>query len=344
MKRLFLSATVLFMFILFAPYGVFSGEALPRYISIGTHPVGAYFNTVGTAAAKTISDHTKMKGIPKPMAGPTAWLPYMERGEIGLGVLNVWDAEKAYMGESIYKTLSRGKAFSVGLVCVTTQNLGGLVVAKDSGIKSYADLKGKRVGGNFPTPSLQAQVNAYLANGNVKWSEVTPIPVNSVTEGVKVVMDGRADASGTISLGTGAIAELDAKKGARILPINVSKEAVARTKKFHPGHPVKVKPSPANVGILEEQYLWAYDIYLIAGNKVSEEAVYQITKALWENYKEFEKVHYLLKDWNQETFVTDDPAIPYHPGAIRFYKEKGLWTKQLDQLQQKLLQEKPKSK
>jgi hypothetical protein len=105
-----------------------------------------------------------------------------------------------------------------------------------------------------------------------------------------------------------------------------------------------VKPSPSNVGILEEQYLWAYDIYLIAGSRVSEEAVYQITKALWENYKEFEKVHYLLKDWNQNTFVTDDPAIPYHPGAVRFYKEKGLWTKQLDQAQQKLLQEKPKGK
>lgn len=340
MKKIFLSLTLTLLFAISYPYQGFSEEALPKYISIGTHPVGAFFNTVGTAAAKVISDHTKMKGIPKPMAGPSAWFPYMERGQIQLGVLNVWDAEKGYLGESAYKKLSNNKGFSIQLICVATQNLGSLMVAKDSGIYSLSQLKGKRVAGNFPTPSLQAQTEAYLANGNVKWSEIIPVPVNSITEGVRVVMEGRADCSGTTALGTGINAELDAKKGARFLPIDPSSEAVARTRKFHPGRPVLVKPSPANIGIEKEQYLWAYDIYLIAGSKVSEEAVYQITKALWENYKDFEKVHGLLKDWNPKTFLSDDPAIPYHPGAIKFYKEKGVWTKQLDNLQEKLLKTK----
>lgn len=339
MRRFLLTFTALCTFFLFLPYEdeAFSQETLPKYVSIGTHPVGSYFNTIGTAAAKVISEHTKMKGIPKPMAGPAAWFPYMERGDIQLGVLNVWDAEKGYLGESIYKQLSNNKGFSVRLICVATQNLGGLIVAKDSGIYSYSQLKGKKVAGNTPTPSLQAQLEAYLANGNVKWSEVIPVPVNSVTEGVKVVIEGRADCSGATALGTSINAELDAKKGARLLPIDPSKEAVARTRKFHPGRPVLVKPSTANIGVEKEQYLWAYDIYLIAGSKVSEETVYQITKALWENHRDLEKVHHLLKDWNPKNFLSDDPTIPYHPGAVKFYKEKGIWTKQLDELQKKLL-------
>lgn len=342
MRRFLLLTTVSLLLVLCAVHAAYSEEKLPRYIAIGTHPVGAYFNTVGTAAAKTISDHTTMRAIPKPMAGPTAWFPYMQRGDIALGVLNVWDAEKGYLGDSIYRKLSGNKGFSIRLICVATQNLGGLVVARDSGIYSYSQLKGRKVAGNFPTPSLQAQVEAYLANGNVKWSEVTPIPVNSVTEGVKVVMEDRADCSGAIALGTGIIAELNAKKGARILPIDTSKEAVARTRKFHPGRPVTVKPGLTNIGIEKEGALWAYDIYLIAGDKVSEKTVYEITKALWENYKEFEKIHYLLKGWNPKTFVTGDATIPYHPGAIKFYKEKGIWTSGLEQLQQKLLKEKQK--
>jgi TRAP transporter TAXI family solute receptor len=128
-------------------------EKLPRTISIGTHPIGAFFHTTGVAAAKAITDHTSMKGIVKPMSGPVAWLPYMERGDLELGVLNVWDAEKAYLGESMYEKLSNKKGFSIYLLSTTVPNAIGFIVAKDSGIKTVADLKGKRVAGNYPTPS-----------------------------------------------------------------------------------------------------------------------------------------------------------------------------------------------
>jgi TRAP transporter TAXI family solute receptor len=214
------------------------------------------------------------------------------------------------------------------------------VVAKDSGIHSYSDLKGKRVCGNFPTPSLQLQTEAYLSNGNVSWKDITPVPVGSVVEGIKMVMEGRADSSGTITLGTPVIEELNAKKGARFLPMDPSPEVIARMRKFHPGYMIKVKPGPGNTGIEKEQYLWAYDIYLIIYDKVSNEPAYLITKVLWENYTEFEKVHKLLKDWNPSRFVSKNAVIPYHPGAIKFYKEKGVWDEEMDRLQKSLIEKK----
>ena len=236
--------------------------------------------------------------------------------------------------------LSSNKGFSVRLLAVTVPNLGGLVVAKDSGIFNYSDLKGKRVCGNFPTPSLQAQVEAYLANGNLEWKDIKPVPVNSVVEGVKMVMDGRADVSGTAALGMGIIEELNAKKGARFLGVDTSPQALERTRKFHPGYPYKVKPGPGNTGVEKEQYVWAYDIYLIVGEQFPDDVVYIITKALWENYKDFDKVHQLLKDWVPDRFVSKEAVIPYHPGAIKFYKEKGVWTKEMEAIQKKLLSEK----
>lgn len=311
-------------------------------INIGTHPVGSFFNTVGTAAAKVISDHTSIRALPKPMAGPVAWFPYMERGDMELGVLNVWDAEKGYLGESTYEKLSNKKGFSARLLAVTVWNSGGVVVAKDSGINNYSDLKGKRVCGNFPTPSLQLQTEAYIANGNVAWKDITPVPVNSVVEGVKMVMEGRADASGTVTLGMSAIEELNAKKGARILLMNPDKDAMARTRKLYPGYPIKVSPGPGNTGIEKEGYLWAYDIYLIVAEKAPDKLVYDVTKALWDNYKDFEKVHALLKDWTPGRFVSKEATVPYHPGAITFYKEKGVWTKEMASLQEELLKKKRK--
>jgi len=340
MRRFSVLFMLLLTFVFFFPLVAKTTEKIPEIISIGTHPIGSFFNTIGVAASKVIMDHSKIRAIPKPMLGPTAWFPYMERGEVELGVLNVWDAEKGYLGESVYERLSNKKGFSIRLLCVSIWNSAGIVVAKDSGMQAYSDLKGKRVCGNFPTPSLQLQTEAFLSNGNVTWKEITPVPVSSVVEGVKMLMEGRSDSSGTITLGTPVIEELNAKKGARFLPMDPSPEAVARMRKFHPGYMVKVEPGPGNTGIQKEQYLWAYDIYLIVHEKVSDEAAYLMTKLLWDNCAEFEKVHKLLKDWTPSRFVSRNAMIPYHPGVIKFYKEKGAWGEEMDRLQKSLLEKK----
>ncbi len=340
MKRFSVFFLILLTSVFISPFIGNAGEKIPEIISIGTHPIGSFFNTIGVAASKVIMEHSKIRAVAKPMAGPTAWFPYMERGEIELGVLNVWDAEKGYLGESVYERLSNKKGFSIRLLCVTIWNSAGIVVPKDSGIHAYSDLKGKRVCGNFPTPSLQLQTEAFLSNGNVSWKEINPVPVSSVVEGIKMVMEGRADASGTITLGTPVIEELNAKKGARFLPMDSSPEAVARMRKFHPGYMVKVEPRPGNTGIEKEQYLWAYDIYLIIHEKASDDAAYLITKILWENHPEFEKVHKLLSDWTPGRFVSKNAMIPYHPGGIKFYKEKGVWNEEMERLQKGLLEKK----
>lgn len=315
-------------------------EQLPSILNIGTHPVGSFFNVVGTAVATVVGKHTPMKTTVKPMAGPAAWYPLVVTQEIDLGILNNWDGEKGYLGESVYGKLSKGKGFPVRLIAISVNNAIGLAVGVDSGIYKYLDLKGKRVAGNLPTPSLQLQTEALLANGGVGWSEITPIPVSSVAEGVKVVIEGRSDASATCTIGMPIIEELQAKKGARILPLDPSPEAIKRTMEKFPGYPIKVTPGPGRTGVEKEQYLWAYDIYLIGREDLSDEAAYHIAKALWEHHKDLGSIHVLLKDWTPERFLTKEALIPYHPGAIKFYKEKGVWTDEMAKLQEALLAKK----
>jgi len=269
MCEVFAFSVIIFLSVLCVVFLANAQEKLPKTVSISTHSIGTFFHATGVAAAKTITDHTTIKALVKPMAGPVAWYPYMERGDIDLGVLNMWDAEKGYLGESMYEKLSNKKGFSTRLVCATVPNAIGLVVAKDSPVKTISDLKGKKVAGNFPTPSLQLQTEALLANGGLTWKDVTPVPANSPAEGVKLVMEGRSDSSGTITLGTPIINELNAKKGARFLPLNPSSDVVAKMKKIFPGYMVKVVPGPEKTGLEKEQYLWGYDIYLIVGEKVS---------------------------------------------------------------------------
>jgi TRAP transporter TAXI family solute receptor len=339
MKKFFVTILI-FEFLLAGSAKEVLSQQLPPILNVGTHPIGSFFNVVGTAVATVVGKHTAMKTTVKPMAGPSAWYPLITTQEIDLGVLNNWDGEKGYLGESTYNKLSGGKGFPVRLIAISVNNAIGLVVARDSGIYKYSDLKGKRVAGNLPTPSLQLQTEGLLANGGVSWSEITPIPVSSVAEGVKVVIEGRSDSSATCAIGMPITEELNAKKGARILPLDPSPEAVARVKAKFSGYPVKVTPGPGRTGVEKEQYLWAYDIYLIAREDLSEQAAYQVVKALWDNYKELGAIHALLKDWTTDKFVTKEALIPYHPGTIKFYKEKGVWTDEMAKLQETLLSKK----
>jgi TRAP transporter TAXI family solute receptor len=339
MKKFFVFLLIFALLSIWSPPGV-SAQQLPPILNIGTHPVGSFFNVVGTAVATVVGKHTPMKTTVKPMAGPTAWYPLLVSKEIDLGVLNMWDAEKGYLGEYAYKKLSQERGFPVRLLAISINNAIGLVVAADSAIHKYSDLRGKRVAGNLPTPSLQLQTEALLANGGVRWSEITPIPVSSVAEGVKVVIEGRSDSSATCAIGMPITEELNAKRGARILPLDPSPEAVKRVRTKFPGYPIKVTPGPGKTGVEKEEYLWAYDIYLIAREDLSEQAAYQVAKALWENYKELGTIHALLKDWTHDKFVTAEALVPYHPGAIRFYKEKGAWTNEMERLQGELLAKK----
>ena len=317
-----------------------NAQGLPSMLHIGTHAVGSFGNIIGTGTATILNKYTPMKATVKAMAGPSAWYPLVVSEEVDLGVANNWDSEKGYLGQSVYEKLSQGKGFPIRLMTIGVAYAGGLVVAADSGIYSYADLRGKRVAGNLPTPSLQLQTEAYVANGGVKWSEVKVIPVSNVAEGVKAVIEGRADCSATITLGMPVINELHAKKGARILPIDPSPEAVKRTKDIYPGYPLKVTPGPGRTGVDKEMYLWGYDIYLVGRQSLSDEAAYQIVRAMWEHYAEMGQIHVLLKEWTPDKYVSKEALIPYHPGAIRFYKEKGVWTTEMEKLQEVLLAKK----
>ena len=60
-------------------------------------------------------------------------------------------------------------------------------------------------------------------------------------------------------------------------------------------------------------------------------------KAIWENTDKLAPIHPLFKEWTRERAVDHEVTIPYHPGAVRFYKERKVWTAEMDAVQQKLL-------
>jgi len=271
------------------------------------------------------------------MSGPVEWMPMFASKEIELGVLNCWDAQQAWLGGFDYDPISRGQGFPVRLVTNGSYNTASILVAKDSGIKTAQDLIGKRyVLTVTGSAGITMQNEAFLANHNIDKSQVTLVSVTSITDGVDAVIEGRADGT-SVSTGVARNEELESTRGALYLNMDPSPEAVARANEFFPLWVELVQPGPGRTGIVEPTYMYIFSNYLVTRTDVADDVIYAVVEALWNNYEELSAIHPMLIEWRPERFITEDPTVPYHDGAIRFFKEQGIWTPAMEAAQQALL-------
>jgi len=259
-----------------------------------------------------------------------------ETGEVQYGINVPGDAWAAYMGTEIYEEPTKGKGFPIRTIMLGAPIQIVFFVPEDSDIKTILDVKGKRVVtdyGAFFSSTLSAQT--LLANGGLTFDDVKGVPVPGVADGIKAIIEGRADCA-LMAVGGAVVEELKAAKGARGIPIDPSPEAVKKMQEVFAGYfAIKIKPGPA--GITEEIWGLGKDITLYCYEELREDVVYEIVKALWENYEELAPIHPKLKLWTPDKFASTRAITPYHPGAIKWYKEKGVWTAELEELQKKLL-------
>ncbi len=95
----------------------------------------------------------------------------------------------------------------------------------------------------------------------------------------------------------------------------------------------------ATVGVLEDIQVQAYDTYITTGSKLGDDAVAAVVKALYKSEKDLKGAFALLRGFSRQKMVKENITIPYHPGAIKAYKELGLWSGGMDAVQAKALAE-----
>lgn len=309
-----------------------------KVMALGTHGVGSIVNAMGSGISTVLSRElgTEVKTVAS--SGPTEWMPMMNTEEMDMGVLNAWDAQMGYLGGIGYDKISGGKGFPIMLITSGHKSASGMMTSKESGIKTGADLKGKRYVGTYTgSPGQTMLADAGLANLGLTKKDVKMVSVPDVASGIRAIMEGRADVAGTANIGMGIVSELDAGKGAQFISLDTSPEAVKAMQELFPATPVKVSPGKGKTGVLEDIYLMEYDFYLVGRQKLSDDVVYNVVKALWDKNKDLGAINKNLEDWTPENFVVELFTLPYHPGAIKFYKEKGVWTPDMDKRQQELL-------
>jgi TRAP transporter TAXI family solute receptor len=323
-----------------APKAAPTPAPLPQIVNIGTHPVGAFFHIIGTAVGAITEKHTSMKTKVMPV-GITAWMPMLVTKEMDLGVLNSTDARWGYLGVEAYKDLSKGQGFPMRLLLTGICNDVSIGVPGDSPVKKLADLKGKTIAAGFAkTPAVQLQPTAALANAGLTWVDVKLLPVAAPGDSAKAVMEGKADAAGSLTVGMPDLTDFNAKTGGYLLSFDPSPEAKAKALKIYPDGMLNLVKGGIWPGVPKDTWLLRYEIYIVARKDFPEDAAYQIIKAMWEFNKELPPIHLKFREWTPETFASKNLTTPYHPGSAKFLKEKNLWSKELEAKQKELLSQK----
>ncbi|MEQ9814611.1 MAG: TAXI family TRAP transporter solute-binding subunit [Azospirillaceae bacterium] len=306
-------------------------------IALATDQPGTTFNTIGAAVADVISDHSDINVVVRPYAGPAAWLPILNSGEVSLGTMSANSAYQSFTGnnetETPYRDFRIIRAGEGSLML-------GFVVREDSDIHSFADLAGHRVASDYGGHlSIGNSLRGSLEIGGLTWDDVTPVPVVSANDGVEALVADRVDAAWA-SLGQPVAREADTQIGIRYLPAPDTPEAEEiYQRNVFPGAVISVAQAGAAPGADEPTPLLSYDAYIVVHEDMPDEQVATILEALWEGTEDLWPIHRSLQGFTHEASVTSAPVAPYHPAAIAFYEERGMWTPEDQARQDELMAE-----
>lgn len=310
---------------------VFLGATLPvaatataKTLIMATDRVGTLYNATGSGIAKVLTKHTKHRVVVRAFGGPDAYIHAMNKGEYDFTVVSSNSAWFNYNG----KTNSGRTTKDLRILRSGSGALRlSFVVYDDSGIKDYADLRGRRVTSDFGGhAAINPVVTGALATAGLTWKDVEPVPVTGALDSPRALGADRAEAAWA-SLGMPVVREIHAKKKVRYLSLDSSAKSLALLRKMvFPGLRLVTMPPLKHLGLPKPTTLITSDSYLLTHKNADPAILKDVLNALWENAKELQKAHFSLSGFKNETAATDLPMVPYHPTAIEVYKSKGIWT------------------
>jgi len=307
----------------------------PRILKWATFPPGSVNQVMTSGMASVTDNYYKTSSRVASYTGYRDYVPLIEKGEADFGILNALDAWGAFNGKvPFYQEKHR----NLRLLRAAPAGKNAILVRADSKFKTVADLKGAKVAGGYDAHMVcRFLAEATLATAGLTGKDMTMVPVATAVPGIQVLMDGRVEASSCAAPGMPIIRETDARVGVRWLPIDTSPEAIRRMRQIFPGAFLDTLKAGEVPGLKEDIPVVGYHFYLTSSTHTDENTIYQITKILWDHNEDLFKINPQLKYWTDDQAVQASVAIPYHPAAIRFYKEKGVWKPEMDKIQQELL-------
>lgn len=293
-------------------------KAQQQFINVLTGGTSGVYYPMGVALGKIYGE--KIPGVKTQVQATKASVENLVlleqgRGEIGFtlgdSLKAAWDGDE----EAGFKN----KLGKLRAIAAIYPNYIQLVATKESGIKTLTDLKGKSLSVGAPKSGTELNTRAILKAAGMGYSDMGKVEYLPFAESVDLMKNRQLGAT-LQSAGLGVASLRDLSNAMDVNVVSVPKEIVD-----------KIGPPFVSVNIPAKTYKGqdadvptaAVVNYLVTHAGVSDETVYQMTKLLFESLPELANSHAAGKDIKLEGALAGVP-VPVHPGAQRYYKEKGL--------------------
>ena len=297
-----------------------SGGGGRQFVTVGTAPEGGAFAPVGNAIANVVEANKgelNWKVATQGTKGTQENIRKLEAGELEFGMSNAGIAYFATRGEGAW-----GKPFNVRSVATLAPNVGVFVSTSAAGIETIADLKGKRVVLGPAGAGFDYFLKPLFEAHGLSYDDMTVLNGNYFEAG-DMIADGKADAAfmgGAIPIP--AVTQLCSTQDVVFIKLDATAPEKLSDYAFY--FPVPINPDVYSDLQEELTGINVGNMQLITHERVDDEVVYNFTKILFEQRAEVAEKHPAGKALNEKNAVRDT-GVPFHPGAIKFYKEAGIW-------------------
>ena len=303
-----------------------SGTAVAdtQFVTIGTGGVTGVYYPTGGAICRLVNQGRDEHGIrcsAESTGGSVFNLNTIREGELDMGVVQSDWQYHAYHGSDQFEDAGPNEELRA-LFSLHPEPLT-LVVRPDSGIEGLEDVLGKRVNIGNPGSGQRATTDLMLDRLGWDYDDFGLISEVPSREQAQVLCDDRIDAFFfTVGHPSGSIQEPIATCDARI--VSIEHDEIDALVEDFPYYFHATIPGGMYPGHDEDIHTWGVGATFVSSTATSDDVIYEVVKAVFENFDTFKGLHPAFAPLEKETMVTDGLSAPLHEGARRYYEEAGL--------------------
>ncbi len=298
------------------------GVAQAQNISIATGGTGGVYYPMGGGLASVLSSKVPgMSATAEVTGGSVDNLNLVGTGKSYVGFSMADAAKDAQIGEGKFTN----KKIDLRTLLILYPNLMHVVTVDSTGVKSMKDLKGKRISTGAPGSATEVMAFRLLEAAGLDKDKDVKRERLSVAESVNAVKDRKIDAFFWVGgLPTAAVTDLANSPGMKIVMIDTTDEVPIMNKKYGNLYFPTVIPKATYSGMAKDNKVAAVANILVVNASMPDAEAYKIVKAVFDNKLELVRTHQEYVNVTLENQKQKSTPIDFHPGALKFFKEKNV--------------------
>jgi TRAP transporter TAXI family solute receptor len=300
------------------PTGVFA-QAKKR-ISVATGGMGGVYFVIGGGIATILTKYAGVEAAAEVTAASVDNCKLLAAKKSDLGLVMGDTGADAYKGQAMFK----GKPLPLRTLTMLYPQAMHVVTSESAGLKKVADLKGKRVSTGAPGSGTEINALRVLEAAGINPDKDIKRDRLGASESAGALKDGKIEAyfwSGGVP--TSSVLDLAASPGTKMVLLPVGEDLVGKmTAKYGPVYFLAPIPKKVYSGIdYDTPTCWVGNMLLVH-KEMDPNLAYACVKSIFDNIKELQAIHKEALNITLQTGASEK-AVPYHPGAAKFFKEKG---------------------